>query len=98
MALVAALEHCGVREAAEKLVVRWSVPSGQAFVQPREATVTKKIEALQPLPFRLRGVNSRHAYVSARGISERTAESFDIGFYDGPGLLSRRLVRPIHGQ
>jgi DNA primase len=99
--LVAALEHCGVREAAEKLAVGWHVPvsnSGQAVVQPREATVTKKIEGLRTLPFRLRGVDSRHPYLSARGISERTADTFGIGFYAGPGLLSRRLVIPIHDQ
>jgi len=99
--LVAAIEHCGVREAAEKLAVGWGVPrstSGPAVVQPRKATVTKKREELRPLPFRLHGVDSRHPYVSARGISERTADAFGIGFYAEPGLLSRRLVIPIHNE
>lgn len=36
--------------------------------------------------------------MSARGISERTADVFGIGFYAGPGLLSRRLVIPIHNE
>lgn len=99
--LVAALEHCAVREAAERLVLAWGVPadhSGGAVVARREATVTKKREGLRPLPFRLRGVDSRHQYVSARGISERTADTFGIGFYAGPGLLTRRLVIPIHNE
>jgi DNA primase len=99
--LVAALEHCGLREAAEKLAAGWGVPtsnSGGATVPPREATVTKKREGVRPLPFRLRGVDGRHPYVSARGISERTANTFGVGFYPGPGLLSRRLVIPIHNE
>lgn len=102
--LVAALEHCGIREAAEKLAEGWGVPAGPsggargARVPPRETTVTKKREGLRPLPFRLRGVDSRHPYVNIRGISERTADTFGIGFYAGPGLLSRRLVIPIHNE
>jgi DNA primase len=99
--LVAALEHCGVREAAEKLALGWGVPrsnSSPAVVRPREATVTKKREGLRPLPFRLRDVDSRHPYVSARGIFEQTADTFGVGFYAGPGLLSRRLVIPIHNE
>ena len=99
--LVAALENCGVREAALKLADRWGVPesnSPQAVVPLREATVTKKREGLRPLPFQLRGVDSRHPYLSARGISEWTADTFGVGFYAGPGLLSRRLVIPIHDE
>jgi len=89
--LVAALEHCGVREAAEKLAVGWGVSSrsaGQAVAPPQRGNGYEKREGLRPLPFRLRGVDGRHPYVSARGISERTAAAFGIGFYAGPGLLS----------
>jgi DNA primase len=99
--LVAALEHCGVREAAEKLAAGWGGPrmnSAQAVIPPRGATVTKKREGLRPLSFRLRGVDGRHPYVTARGISEQTADTFGVGFYAGPGLLRRRLVIPIHDE
>jgi DNA primase len=33
-----------------------------------------------------------------RGISETTASEFGIGFYAGPGLMSGRLVIPIHDE
>ena len=99
--LVAAIEHCGLREAAEKLAVEWGVSgsnSGGATVPPRQATVTEKREPVRPLGFRLRGVDVEHPYLSARGISEPTAAAFGVGFYAGPGLLSRRLVFPIHNE
>jgi len=50
------------------------------------------------LGFRLRGVDIRHPYLRARGIWEQTAAGFEIGFYGGPGLLSRRVVIPIHNE
>ena len=62
-----------------------------------ETTVTKKRE-VRPLQFRLRGVDSRHPYRRARGIWEQTADIFGIGFYGGPGLMSRRVVIPIHNE
>jgi len=99
--LVAAIEHCGVREAAQKLAVEWSVASRNSAgpcCQPSPATVTEKRKGVRPLGFRLRGVDGRHPYLSARGISERTAAAFGIGFYAGPGLLSQRLIIPIHNE
>ncbi len=99
--LVAALEGCGVREAAQKLA-GWRDPpvaeSSRACVSRRQPTVTKKNKELRPLPFRLRGVDGDHGYLAARGISKRTAAEFGIGFYAGPGLLSRRVVIPIHDE
>jgi DNA primase len=99
--LVAAIEHCGLREAAEKLAMRWDLPVGDPAETVRPgpaATVTEKTTALRPLAFRLHGIDPRHPYLSARGIWERTAASFGIGWYAGPGLLSRRLVIPIHNH
>jgi DNA primase len=46
----------------------------------------------------LGGVDGRHPYLGARGIEERTAAEFEIGFYGGPGLFNRRLVIPIHDE
>jgi DNA primase len=50
------------------------------------------------LPFHLRGIDGRHPYLSARGITELTAATFGIGFYGGPGLMAGRLVIPIHNK
>jgi DNA primase len=97
--LVASLEGCGVREAAQQLA-SWQYgggPQWAACVRCREATVTKKRE-LGPLGFRLRGVDGRHPYLQARGVAQRTIAEFGIGFYAGPGLLSRRVVIPIHDE
>lgn len=99
--LVAAMEHGGVREAAQKLAVWWSLPardSGGPSASCRPPTVTEKNQGPRPLEFRLRGVDGGHAYLTARGIAKQTAAEFGIGFYARPGLLSRRLVIPVHDE
>jgi len=99
--LVAAIEHCGVREAAQKLVTGWNLPAMNSRLPRsscRQPTVTEKSNGLRPLGFRLRGVDGEHPYLSARGIAAQTAAEYGIGFYAGPGLLSRRLVIPIHDE
>lgn len=99
--LVAAIENCGLREAAQKVAAWWGVPGSHregAAVAAKQATITEKREVLRPLGFRLRGIDSWHPYLRARGISEGTAAAFGIGFYGGPGLLSRRVVIPIHNE
>jgi len=94
--LVAAIEGCELREAAQKLST-WR--GGIAVVpQGQQATVTKKREGAPPLGFRLRGVDRRHPYLRTRGISDATAAEFGVGFYSGPGLMSQRLVIPIEDE
>lgn len=94
--LVAAVEGCGLREAAEKLSEWKSVPGNVA--RPQKATVTKKRESVSLLRFRLRGVDVRHPYLASRGIHEATAREFGIGYYGGPGLMSQRLVIPLDDE
>jgi DNA primase len=93
--LVAAVEGCGLREAAEKLS-EWGMPGN--FAPSQKATVTKKTRSVPPLRFRLRGVDVQHPYLASRGIRETTAREFGIGFYSGPGLMSQRLVIPIEDE
>jgi len=94
--LVAAVEGCGLREAAQKLTEWGSVGGNGAPWQ--KATVTKRIRPAPPLRFRLRGVDVRHPYLASRGIGEATAREFGVGFYAGPGLMSQRLVIPIEDE
>jgi DNA primase len=94
--LVAKIEGCGLREAAQKLSEWRSVTDNVAPLQ--KTTVTKKINPIPPLRFQLRGVNVRHPYLASRGIREATAREFGIGFYAGPGLMSQRLVIPIEDE
>lgn len=65
---------------------------------PRTPTVTKKVKSVAPLSFRLRGVDVRHSYLATRGIREGTATEFGVGFYAGVGMMSQRLVIPIHDE
>jgi DNA primase len=94
--LVAAIEQCGLREAAQKLSGWPGVPTIHAW--PWRPTVTKEREPVAPLGFHLRGVAWRHPYLSGRGIRETTASEFGVGFYSGPGLMSQRLVIPIDDE
>lgn len=94
--LVAAVEGCGLREAAEKLS-GWKTLQGNV-ARPQKPTVTKKTESVPPLRFRLRGVDVQHPYLASRGITEATASEFGVGFYGGPGLMSQRLVIPIDDE
>ncbi len=102
--LVAALENCSVRQAAQLLQERfgggggggcWSVG---AAVGPATQLVPKKINGNPPLRFRLRGVDPAHSYLPQRGIRLPTAQLFGVGFYAGQGLMSGRLVIPLHDE
>ncbi len=93
---VAAMERCSVRQAAIRLQQEGSTAAQPASGSSRaKATVTEKISTPGPLGFTLRGVDSTHPYLSARGIALSTATHFGIGYYRGPGLFSGRLVIPI---
>ena len=98
--LVARLNRCTLREAALKLQ-DWFLPgeaetSGDPTIRQR---VTKRESSVNPpLPFTLRGVDAKHAYLSGRDIDEDTATRFGVGFYRGPGLMSGRVVIPIHDE
>jgi len=98
--LVAALEGCGLREAALRLQRRYGMPLGLRQATPERQRVTEKTK-MAPLGFRLRGIDPEHPYLRQRGIEAETAAVFGVGFYAGPGLLSGRVVIPIadeHGE
>jgi len=97
--LVALLNRCTLREAALKLQDWFWAGAATHGDPPIRQRVTKKESlANPPLPFTLRGVDGRHAYLTARDIDERTAARFGVGFYGGPGLMHGRVVIPIHDE
>jgi DNA primase len=51
-----------------------------------------------PLSFTLKGIDPSHPYLEKRGIARQTAEYFGVGFFPGKGLMSRRVVIPIHNE
>lgn len=93
---VAGMEHCTVREAALRLQDR--LDTGQLRMSERAGIelVPKEEGVNLPLAFRLRGVDAAHPYLAQRGIERETAERFGVGFYSGQGLMSKRIVIPIH--
>lgn len=94
---VAAMERCSLRQAAIRLQQEGDGPDPNAAGSSRvKATVTEKMSTPAPLGFTLRGVDSTHPYLAARGIAPSTAAYFGVGYYGGPGLFSGRLVIPIH--
>jgi DNA primase len=96
---LAAIERCTLPEAALRLQQEAFVP-GEPAAASRDGKqlVTKKRGTPAPLGFTLRGVDSTHAYLAARGIERHTAEEFGVGMYRGSGIFSGRLVIPIHNQ
>jgi DNA primase len=65
---------------------------------PYPATNYEKSKAPLPLSFTLRGIDSTHPYLAARGIGIPTAQEFGIGFYGGSGIFGGRLVIPLHNE
>jgi DNA primase len=100
--LVVALEKCSLREAACKLQ-QWfgitvsGVPAGREFGGAGKTELVREKEGCNPpLRFALTGVDPAHPYLQQRGIDRATAAEFGMGFYGAPGLLSGRIVIPIH--
>ena len=94
---VAAMDRCSLQEAAWKLASETATLS-QPAPACAKPLVTKKSKPVFPLGFSLRGIDSAHPYLAARGIDTATAEEFGIGFYSGLGIFSQRLVIPIHSE
>ena len=50
----------------------------------------------KPLGFALKSVDASHPYITERGITPETAETFGVGFFPGKGSMAGRIVVPIH--
>jgi DNA primase len=105
MDFVSAMEKCPLRQAALKLQ-EWfgigehsSLPGALPCPAVIEAELVRKKEWVNsPLRFALTGVDHTHPYMAQRGVDPATAAEFGIGFYSRPGLMSGRVVIPIHNQ
>jgi len=82
------MEGCSLRQAALKLACR-----STAAPATGKQLVTRKSMPLRPLGFTLRGIDTAHPCLVARGIETATAEQFGIGFYRGSGMIRRELPR-----
>lgn len=96
---VAVMEGCTIRDAALLLLRSFSAPSeivpSQAMDGSRGA---RQGPGNRSLGFRLFGIEPSHAYIAKRGITLATARHFGIGYYSGRGMMSNRVVIPIHNR
>ena len=93
---VATMERCSIRESA-LLLQRWfliSSPSRPPVIEERSQPISGNC----PLKFQLSGIDPSHPYIGKRGIELSTARLFGIGYYSRRGMLSDRVVIPIHDQ
>src|SRR6516225_8365623 len=94
--LVAIMERCGLPEAGLRLQDWFSVRAAHpAPVPPAMAAYTAQPN--RPLGFALQGIDTRHPYLTQRGISPATARLFGVGMYHGHGFLAGRCVIVVEG-
>ena len=93
---VAAMEGCSLIEAARRLQAMTCSSDPWKSTPKGKELVTKRRRVPLPLNFTLTGIDCSHPYLARRGITEKTAVEFGVGFYAGPGLMHGRLVIPIH--
>jgi 5S rRNA maturation endonuclease (ribonuclease M5) len=96
--LVAIMERCGLREAGLRLQDWFSVRASQPAPLRAPAMVSSVAEPNRPLSFTLQGIDTRHPYLTQRGISPVTARLFGVGMYGGNGFLAGRCVIPIRDE
>lgn len=93
---VAAMEGCSLFEAAQRLQSMKCSTTPLTLPSTGEELVTERRMVPSPLNFKLTGIDCTHPYLVERGITDKTAVEFGVGFYAGPGLMHGRLVIPIH--
>ena len=98
--LVAIVEHCSLRQAGI-LLQDWfggSVPPSHPAPLRPVAVEASAPQPNRPLGFALQGIDTRHPYLTQRGISPTTARCFGVGMYQGAGFLAGRCVIPIRDE
>jgi len=55
-------------------------------------------ESNKPLPFALQNIDHTHPYLVERGLTEKTAKTFGVGFFPGKRSMHDRIVIPIHNR
>ncbi len=98
--LVAILEGCSLRQAGIRLQ-GWfggSVLPSLGVPLPPVAVESSDAPPNRPLGFALQGIDTRHRYLTQRGISSATAQWFGVGMYQGAGFLAGRCVIPIRDE
>jgi hypothetical protein len=95
--LVALKEDCSILQAA-KLLLEWFPQHGNTKI----ATVAKsepepEPPTNKPLTFALKGIQYCD-YLGKRGITKATADEFGVGLFPGKGIMTGRVLIPIHDK
>ncbi len=99
--LVAIMERCSLRQAGIRLQDWFGGSVTPSNTVPLPPVAVKEASAAQPnrpLGFALQGIDTRHPYLTQRGISPATAQWFGVGMYLGAGFLAGRCVIPIRDE
>jgi 5S rRNA maturation endonuclease (ribonuclease M5) len=96
--LVTILERCSLREAGLRMQDWFSLHPSHPAPKVATAMASSAAEANRPLGFVLQGIDTRHRYLTQRGISPSTARLFGVGMYHGAGFLAGRCVIPIRDE
>jgi 5S rRNA maturation endonuclease (ribonuclease M5) len=98
--LVAILEGCSLRHAGIRLQdwLGGSVPTSHPAPLRPVAVEASAAQPNRPLGFALQGIDTRHRYLTLRGISAATTQWFGVGMYQGAGFLTGRCVIPIRDE
>ena len=98
--LVTILERCSLRQAGLRLQDWFGGGESPSHPAPRRPVVVASSAAdpNRPLGFALQGIDTRHRYLTQRGISTTTAQWFGVGMYQGSGFLTGRCVIPIRDE
>ena len=96
--LVAIMERCGLREAGLRLQDWFSLRASHPVLLHVPAEEPSVAVPNRPLGFALQRIDTRHPYLTQRGISPATARLFGVGMYRGTGFLAGRCVIPIRDE
>lgn len=97
--LVAIMERCSLREAGIRLQDWFGLNVPPSHPAPLPVAVeSSAAQPNRPLGFALQGIDTRHPYLTQRGISPATAQWFGVGMYQGAGFLAGRCVIPIRDE
>jgi 5S rRNA maturation endonuclease (ribonuclease M5) len=101
---VALMNGSSIRDAALSLQRSFGGAAWVGGLEPQErgyefgsdGLVQSSGDVPRPLSFVLSGINYRHPYLAERGINPGIARLFGVGHYAGRGVMSGRIVIPIH--
>ncbi|MDQ2844061.1 MAG: toprim domain-containing protein [Acidobacteriota bacterium] len=91
------MESCSLRIAG-LLIQAWSQPAERKHRALPDYRSKTNITPNPELSFQLCPIQSDHPYLKQPGIDALIADRFGIGFYIGTGIMSGRVVIPIHNH